>query len=321
VGRTVGYSGGRDGSGALGAPPRLPAVISLDDLAALREAYAADLAFPVAPVRVGDVVIGDAAPVLMGTVNLSRGSTYRESVAVSQESAIRKARVQAAQGAQVVDVGAESSTARADRVPADDQIAALVPVIEAVAAETVVSVETYEPAVVRKGLAAGARILNMTGREREDDMFTLAAEYDAAVVLCFVELGNVRDVGSAPTVADPLPHLIDHFGPRLERARELGVSRLVIDPGMGFFYANLVDPTARVRHQTRVLAQSFRLRSLGVPVCNALPHAFDLFEDEFRKAEGFFAVIAQLGGTHLFRTHEVAHVRAVLAAMGSLSVD
>jgi dihydropteroate synthase len=272
-------------------------------------------------VRVGDVVIGDAAPVLMGTVNLSRGSTYRESVAVSQESAIRKARVQAAQGARVVDVGAESSTAAADRVPADDQIAALVPVIEAVAAETVVSVETYEPAVVRKGLAAGARILNMTGREREDDMFTLAAEYDAAVVLCFVELGNVRDVGSAPRVADPLPHLIDHFGPRLERARELGVSRLVIDPGMGFFYANLVDPTARVRHQTRVLAQSFRLRSLGVPVCNALPHAFDLFEDEFRKAEGFFAVIAQLGGTHLFRTHEVAHVRAVLAAMGSLSVD
>jgi dihydropteroate synthase len=303
------------------APPRLPAVISLEDLAALREAYSAELRLPVSPVRVGDVVIGGTTPVLMGTVNLSRGSTYRESIAVSQESAIRMARVQIAQGAQVVDLGAESSTARADRVSPDDQIAALVPVIEAVAAETVVSVETYEPSVVRKGLAAGARILNMTGRQHEDDMFTLAAEYDAAVVLCFVELDNVRDVGVAPMAADPLRHLVDHFGPRLERARELGVSRTVIDPGMGFYYANLVDPTTRVRHQTRVLAQSFRLRSLGVPVCNALPHAFDLFEDEFRKAEGFFAVIAQLGGTHLFRTHEVAHVRAVLAAMGSLAVD
>jgi dihydropteroate synthase len=296
-------------------------VISLEDLAALREAYSAELSLPVAPVPVGDVVIGGAAPVLMGTVNLSRGSTYRESIAVSPESAIRLARVQIAQGAQVVDFGAESSTARADRVTPDDQVAALVPVIEAVAAETVVSVETYEPSVVRLGLAAGARILNMTGRQHEDDMFTLAAEYDAAVVLCFVELDNVRDVGVAPMAADPLPHLVDHFGPRLERARELGVSRLVIDPGMGFYYANLVDPATRVRHQTRVLAQSFRLRSLGVPVCNALPHAFDLFEGEFRKAEGFFAVIAQLGGTHLFRTHEVAHVRAVLAAMGSLRVD
>ena len=295
-------------------------MISLEDLAALRDAHSADLALPVTPVRVGDVVIGDAAPVLMGTVNLSRGSTYRESVAVSQESAIRKARVQVAQGALVVDVGAESSTAGADRVAPDDQIAALVPVIEAVAAETVVSVETYEPSVVRKGLAAGARVLNMTGRDREDDMFTLAAEFGAAVVLCFVERGNVRDIGPAPMDADPLPHLLDHFGPRLDRARELGVSRVVIDPGMGFYYANMVDPTARVRHQTRVLAQSFRLRSLGVSVCNALPHAFDLFEDEFRKAEGFFAVIARLGGTHLFRTHEVAHVRAVLSALESLTV-
>jgi dihydropteroate synthase len=95
----------------------------------------------------------------------------------------------------------------------------------------------------------------------------------------------------------------------------------VIDPGLGFYYANLVDPAVRVRHQAAVLAQCFRLRSLGVPVCNALPHAFDLFEDEFRKAEGFFAVLARLGGTDLFRTHEVAHVRAVLAAMDALDVE
>ena len=296
-------------------------MISLDDLAALRDTYRSDLLAPVTSVEVGGLVIGDHGPTLMGTVNLSRGSTYRESVAVSPASAIRKARIQVAQGAHVVDVGAESSTARAERIDADDQITALVPVIEALAEETVVSVETYEPAVVRAGLAAGARILNMTGREHEDEMFTLAAEYDAAVVLCFVGLANVRDVGTVPLDADPLPHLLDHFGPRLERARALGVDRVLLDPGMGFYYANLTDPTARVTHQTRVLAQSFRLRPLGVPVCNALPHAFDLFEDEFRKAEGFFAVVASLGGTQLFRTHEIAHVRAVLTAMGELAVD
>ncbi len=296
-------------------------MISLDDLAALRDTYRSDLAAPVKPVEVGSLVIGDDAPSLMGTVNLSRGSTYRESVAVSASSAIRKARVQIAQGAHVVDVGAESSTARAERIDADEQIAALVPVVEALAHETVVSVETYEPAVVRACLAAGARILNMTGREHEDEMFTLAAEHDAAVVLCFVDLDNVRDVGTVPLDEDPLPRLLDHFGERLERARALGVDRVLLDPGMGFYYANLTDPTTRVRHQTQVLAQSFRLRPLGVPVCNALPHAFDLFEDEFRKAEGFFAVLASLGGTQLFRTHEVAHVRAVLAAMGALAVD
>jgi dihydropteroate synthase len=296
-------------------------VITLEDLAALRDSHSTELALPITPVQVGDARIGGDEPVLMGTVNLSRDSTYRESVAVSHESAIRKARVQIVQGAQVVDVGAESSTGRAARVGATDQAKAIVPVVEALSADVVVSVETYHPSVVRAGLAAGARILNLTGREREDEMFSLVSEYDAALVLSFCELDNVRDVGSVRLDGDPIPYLLDHFGTRLARARALGVEKVVIDPGMGFYYANLTDPMTRARHQTRILAQSFRLRPLGVPICNALPHAFDLFEEEFRKAEGFFAVVASLGGTHLFRTHEVSHVRAVLAAMVSLAVD
>ena len=88
---------------------------------------------------------------------------------------------------------------------------------------------------------------------------------------------------------------------------------------MGFYYGNLVNPAVRVRHQTQVIINSFRLRELGYPICQALPHAFDLFEDEFRSAEGFFAVIAQLGGVNLMRTHEVARVYAVIRAMEHLA--
>jgi dihydropteroate synthase len=296
-------------------------MISLSALAALHSEYADDLARPVVPVTVGGVTIGGPDPVLMGTVNLSRDSTYRESIAVSTEAAVRKARTQLAQGAHVVDLGAESSTARAARVDGAQQQAALLPVVEALADECVVSVETYRPEVVKACLAAGARVLNLTGRDDEDEMLGCAASYDAVVILCFCEPGDVRGPAQAPTEVDPLPYLLDHFGPRLEHARSLGVEQIVIDPGLGFYYGNLVDPTIRVRHQAAVLAQCFRLRSLGVPVCNALPHAFDLFEDEFRKAEGFFAVLARLGGTDLFRTHEVGHVRAVLTAMDALDVD
>jgi dihydropteroate synthase len=295
-------------------------MISLSALAALHSEYADDLALPVEPVSVNGVTIGGPDPVLMGTVNLSRDSTYRESIAVSSEAAVRKARTQVAQGAQVVDIGAESSTARAARVDAVRQRDLVLPVVEALADECVVSVETYRPEVVTAALEAGAGVLNLTGRDGEDEMLGCAASYDAAVILCFCEPEDVRAHADHPTDTDPLPYLLDHFGPRIEHARSLGVRRLVIDPGLGFYYGNLVDPTVRVRHQAAVLAQCFRLRRLGVPVCNALPHAFDLFEDEFRKAEGFFAVLARLGGTDLFRTHEVAHVRAVLAAMDVLDV-
>ena len=296
-------------------------MISLSALAALHSEYADELARAVEPVTIGEVTIGGPEPVLMGTVNLSRDSTYRESIAVSAEAAVRKARTQVAQGARLVDVGAESSTAAAARVDPGAQVARLLPVVEALAPECLVSVETYRPEVVEASLAAGAQVLNLTGRDGEDEMLACAASYDAAVILCFCEPDDVRADASAPPTGDALPYLVDHFGPRLEHARSLGVRRLVVDPGLGFYYGNLVDPEVRVRHQAAVLAQCFRLRVLGVPVCNALPHAFDLFEDEFRKAEGFFAVLARLGGTDLFRTHEVAHVRAVLTAMDSLDVE
>ncbi len=301
-------------------------MITLADLAALHHEHGAAFDHPVAPVEVGGLVIGDDAPVLMGVVNLSRDSSYRESVAVSTERAVQMGRIQALQGAGIVDLGAESSDFGTRRATAADQCAVLVPVVEQLAEHVVVSVETYEPSVVKETLAAGARVVNMTGRAHEDEMLHLAASYDAAVVLCWGEVANVREVSDIHTAtdhghdADPFPAMLDHFGQRLERARELGVARLMIDPGIGFYYGNLVDPKVRARYQTRVLAQCFRLRSLGVPICNALPTAFDLFGDELRIAEGFFSVITQLGGTHVHRTHEVSKVAATLGAMADLSV-
>ena len=68
----------------------------------------------------------------------------------------------------------------------------------------------------------------------------------------------------------------------------------------------------RIRHQMRVFLDTFRLRTLGWPTCHALPHAFECFGEEVRSAEPFFAVLATLGKTDLFRTHEVPRTRAVL---------
>ena len=297
-------------------------MISLADLAELHGRHREVLDLPVAPVTVADgVVVGDGAVTVMGTVNLSPDSIYRESVAVSTEAAVRKARVQAALGAGIVDLGAEASGGGAARVGPAEQVARRRPVVEALREELVVSVETYRPEVADALLSAGARVLNMTGRQGEEEMLRLVAQHDATVLMCFGEAPNVREDGELPVEGDPVQALVDHFGPRIARARELGVERIVVDPAVGFHYANLTDRLERVRHQTRILSQSFRLRSLGVPVGVALPHGFDVFEEEFRKAEGFFAVLAALGGSHLLRTHEVAHVHRVLRALDVLEVS
>jgi dihydropteroate synthase len=298
-------------------------VITLSALADLASAHAADLDHQVGPLLIAERSFDvDSRAVIMGTVNLSRDSTYRESIAVSADSAVRKARVMAAEGASIVDVGAESSTARAARVGSNEQVTALIPVIEQLVKDDIlVSVETYEPAVVEAALEAGASVLNMTGVEHQDRMLDIAAEHGATVILCYAGAGNVREITDVTIDDDPVPGLREHFARRIDHARAHGVERVVIDPGMGFFYGNLTDPMVRARHQARVLLGAFRLRSLGVPMCNALPHAFDLFEEQFRTAEGFYAVLALLGGTSILRTHEVPQVRTVVSAMGALSVS
>ncbi len=297
-------------------------MISLSSLARLAAENADDLDLAVAPLLVGDRVFDtDTRPAIMGTVNLSRDSTYRESVAVSTDSAIRKARIQAAQGADFIDIGAESSTAKAVRVDASGQIDALVPVIKSLTSDGIlVSAESYEPEVVRATLEAGASIINLTGGADDAAMFDLAAEFGATLVLCYVKGDNVRDITEVTLDSDPFPDMLEQFTTRLALARDRGVERLVIDPGMGFYYGNLTDARTRARHQGMVILNTFRLRRLGVPVCHAMPHAFDLFEEEFRTGEGFFTVLASLGGTGVFRTHEVPRVAAVLGAMRSLDV-
>ena len=279
-----------------------------------------------AQARVKEFAIGgrhlgfNSRPAIMGVINLSPDSWYRESVCLTAESALRRGKVLQAQGAELIDVGAESTLAQAARLDAAAQQSKLLPVIEALhSAGIAVSVETYEPAVTQACLDAGADVLNLTGTVHSEDLFRMVADHDAALILCYVQGENVREVGDFDPGPDAVARMHEYFARRIELARRHGVEKIFLDPGLGFYYRNLQDSAARVRHQMTVFLNTFRLRALGFPLCHALPHAFEYFGDEVRCAEPFFAVLAALGKTDLFRTHEVARTRAVLKTLGAFA--
>jgi dihydropteroate synthase len=292
-------------------------MLSLEQLAALLEKNRA-----AASARVREFSLGgkkfnfNSSPAIMGVVNLSADSWYRESVCLSAEAAVRRGKVLAAQGAQIIDVGAESTLAHAARVGNAAQKSKLIPVIKELRAEKIlVSVETYSPAVTRASLEAGANILNLTGTAGSKEIFKMVADHDAAVIVCYVAGKNVREVGDFDLSADPIPPLREFFARQIELAQKCGVEKIILDPGLGFYYRNLQDSAVRVRHQMNIFLNTFRLRELGFPICHALPHAFEFFGEEVRCAEPFFAVLAALGKTDLFRTHEVPRIKAVLETM------
>jgi dihydropteroate synthase len=259
----------------------------------------------------------DKRAYLMGVINLSPDSWYRESVCHSIEHAVERGRVLHLQGASLVDVGAESTLPQAQRVGALDQRELLLPVVEQLTAAGVpVSVETYHAQVAAACLERGAAVVNLTGMAESAEIYRLAARHRAGVIICFVAGENVRQVGNLPEGQALADWQREHFERQIAAATAAGVERLWIDPGLGFYYGNLMDSAKRVAYQLETFVQTFRLRTLGWPVCHALPHAFTYFREEVRSAEGMFAVIARLGKTDLLRTHEIARVRPVIEALG-----
>lgn len=258
----------------------------------------------------------NSQPAIMGVINLSPDSWYRESVCLTTEAAIRRGRALKEHGAAIVDVGAESTLAHAARLSEGNQKSKLLPVITGLRESGVlISVETYQSSVARACLEAGANILNLTGTDSVEEISRIVADHDAAIVICYVQGKNVREVGDFDFSAGVIEMMHGYFSRQIEVAVRNGVERIFIDPGLGFYYRNLQDSAVRVRHQMNVFLNTFRLRTLGFPICHALPHAFEFFGEEVRCAEPFFAVLAALGKTDVFRTHEVPRVKAVLDTM------
>src|SRR5690348_12751454 len=181
-------------------------MLKLEDLADLLEKYR-----PLARAQVKEFALAgrtfafNRQPAIMGVVNLSPDSWYRESVCLTADTAVRRGEVLQAQGADLVDIGSESTLPNAQRVEASDQNKKLIPVIKELRRRSVlVSVETYAPGVARAALEAGANVLNLTGAQPSPELYRIVAAHDAAVILCYVQGSNVREVKDFDFGADPV---------------------------------------------------------------------------------------------------------------------
>ncbi len=142
----------------------------------------------------------------------------------------------------------------------------------------------------------------------------MAVHFDAAVILCYVQGASVREVADFDFGSDPVGLMREYFARQIETAEAAGLRKVIIDPGsLGFITA--IWETARCESGTKCARfwKPFACVNWAViPSVMLCPHAFEYFGEEVRSAEAFFAVLAALGQTNLFRTHEVARIKAVL---------
>ncbi len=200
-------------------------------------------------------------PVIVGVLNVTPDSFSDGGRYFSPQAATDHARRMLAAGADVIDVGAESTRPESDRVSADEQIDRLKDILPAVTrTEAVVSIDTTSAKVAGFALDAGAAIINDISAGRDDpDMFALAAERAEAMVLMHM-LGEPKTMQENPQYRDVVAEVRDFLSGRIDAATAAGVeeNKLIIDPGIGF--------GKKLGHNLSLIARLDELAELGRPI-------------------------------------------------------
>jgi dihydropteroate synthase len=253
---------------------------------------------------------------VMGILNLTPDSFSDGSRYIDPPDAIAHARRLVADGADLIDLGAESTRPGAPPVPAAEQIRRLAPLLDALAAapETIVSVDTSSAEVAAASLAAGARVVNDVTALGDPAMASVVADAGAGLVLMHMR-GTPATMQSDPHYADAAAEIAAFLRERLARARNAGVAEdcIALDPGIGFGKS--------ARHNFELLARLEEITALGRPVLVGVSRKSFLAAPEplaldQRLEAGLAATsIAVFLGARLVRTHDVpATVRAVRIA-------
>ena len=176
-------------------------------------------------------------PLIMGVINVTPDSFSDGGDFVEASHAIDHARAMLAAGADIVDVGGESTRPGAQPVPPEEEAARVLPVVRALAhAGAVVSIDTRHAAVMGQAVEAGAWIINdVTALTGDPDSARIAAKSGAAIVLMHM-LGEPQTMQADPRYADVTCDLLDYFARRLAALEQLGLdrARIAVDPGIGF---------------------------------------------------------------------------------------
>jgi dihydropteroate synthase len=238
------------------------------------------------------------------------------------DAAVAHARGLVEQGADILDIGGESTRPGAKRVSEAEELRRVLPVVEQLVAcvNIPLSIDTMKPAVARAGLEAGASIINDVAANREDDaMWRVVAEAGAGYV-CMHMQGTPQDMQSHPSYGDVLGEVEGFFQDRLRRLNACGVTadRVVLDVGIGFgkTLAHNLQLLAGLGGFTRlhqpllvgVSRKSFIGKLLGADVAARLPASLAC------------ATLAVEAGAHVIRTHDVREtvqsVRMTEAVLG-----
>jgi len=261
-------------------------------------------------------------PLIMGVVNVTADSFYDGGRYAEPERAIVHAIELVEQGADILDIGAESTRPGAQPVNEEDELARVMPVVAELARRVTVpiSVDTTKSRVAQSALDAGASIVNDVSALRWDEkMASVVARSGAAVVLMHMQ-GTPQTMQTAPTYDDVVAEVARFLGERMQAALEAGIAKtnIVLDPGIGF--GKLLEHNLELVNRLRELAMLDRPLLVGVSRKAFIGRMVGRAAEHREWGTAAAVALAVDRGARILRVHDVAmmtDVVRVAAAIGS----
>ena len=269
----------------------------------------------------GQLLDLSAQTLMMGVLNVTPDSFSDGGEFFTTEKAVEQGTRMAAEGAWIIDIGGESTRPGSEGVSADEELARVIPVIAKLrgSVPTFISIDTSKAAVAGAALDAGAAIINdVTGGRADPEMFAVAAERKAALILMHMQ-GTPRTMQAAPHYDDVVRDVANFFRQQYDRALECGVDAMAIafDPGIGF--------GKTVEHNLALLANLERLRIDDRPLIVGVSRKSSLakmigsnaMEDRLAPTVAFTALLRERGA-NVLRVHNVKENMAALRVTEAL---
>jgi dihydropteroate synthase len=248
------------------------------------------------------------SPLIMGILNVTPDSFSDGGNYFSKEKAVEHALEMFEEGADIVDVGGESTRPGSEPVSMAEEIRRVIPVITEIISkkpDSLLSIDTTKSAVALEACKAGVRIINdISGLTFDSEIINVAKEFSATIVMMHIK-GTPRNMQVNPFYENVITEICEFLEKQIKKAKDSGIKDIIIDPGIGF--------GKRVEDNFEILKNLSEFKKLGCPVLVGLSRksflgkALDLDMSERDIATSVAETIAIINGASIIRTHNVAN--------------
>ena len=252
-------------------------------------------------------------PLVMGIINITPDSFYTGSRVQGENDIVTRAAKMIGEGADIIDVGAQSTRPGSERITAAEELKRLLPAIRSILEKfpgTIISVDTYQAEVARESICAGASIINDVSAGNMDPSMIATVAGMGAPYICMHMKGTPDNMQKDPVYENVTREVLDFFILKINECKKEGIEDIIIDPGFGF--------GKTISHNFRLLKDLAVFKMLGVPIMAGLSRkstiykSLDLTPEEALNGTTVLNTLALQNGADIIRVHDVKEAKEVI---------